>query len=187
MLQPGRRQKPIRIPRTAARGIDLTWSSPVNAILNVLHQRTGATSEYCLGAPVVVGVDVDDSGFGVPVVAGVDVDYSGFGALVVAGVDVDHLGTLLDPYQAITDEINELKKEVAQLKSAIEPEPPQIREISDAKAKSEVRAFFNEHDGEVIYPDDVAEVLNIDLMQAVRVCDALAKEGKIAQTTRGSS
>lgn len=157
MLQPVRRQKPIRIPGTAAGEIDLTWSSPVNAIFNVLRQHTASTSIYRSNYPVV------------------------------AGVGVDHLGMLLKSHQAITNEINELKKEIAQLKNAIEPEPAKIRAISDAKAKSEVRAFFKEHDGEVIYPDDVAEVLNIDLMQAVRVCDALAKEGKIAQTTRGSS
>lgn len=157
MLQPVRRQKPNRRPGTVAGEIGLTWQPPVNAILNVLHQRTGSTSMYRVGAPVVTGVDVD------------------------------HLGMLFRAHQAITAEMNELKREIAQLKNAIEPEPLQIREISDAKAKSEVRAFFNEHDGELIYPDDVAEVLNIDLMQAVRVCDALAKEGKIEQTTRGSS
>ena len=172
MLQPGRRQKPIRIPRTAAREIDLTWSPPVNAILSVLRQHTESTSLYSLGTPVV---------------ARIGVDHLRFGGSVVAGVNVDYPGTLLDAYQARTDEINELKNEVAQLKKAIEPEPLQIREISDAKAKSEVRAFFKEHDGEEIYPDDVAEVLNIDLMQAVRVCDALAKEGKIAPENRGSS
>lgn len=150
-------QSPIGTHGTAPGEIRISWPTPVNPFLTLLTQRIESTSFYLLQDQVV------------------------------AGVDVDHLGMLFEAHQALADEINELKKEIAQLKIAIEPEPPQIREISDAKAKSEVRAFFNEHDGEVIYPDDVAEVLNIDLMQAVRVCDALAKEGKIARTTRGSS
>ena len=152
-------QSPIGTHGTASGEIRISGPTPVNPILTLLLQRTESTSPYRLHDQVVAGV----------------------------GVGVGDVGALLKAYQAITDEINELKTEIAQLKNAIEPEPPQIREISDAKAKSEVRAFFKEHDGEVIYPDDVAEALNIDLMQAVRVCEALTKEGKIAPENRGSS
>ena len=156
-------QSPIGTHGTAPGEIRISGPTPVNPILTLLLQRTESTSLYRLHDQVVAGVGVG------------------------VGVGVGDVGTLLKAYQAITDEINELKTEIALLKNAIEPEPPKIRAISDAKAKSEVRAFFKEHDGEVIYPDDVAEVLNIDLMQAVRVCDALAKEGKIAPENRGSS
>lgn len=58
---------------------------------------------------------------------------------------------------------------------------PAPREIGDEEAKDEIKAYFAARDGAAIYPDEVAEALGIDLLRAVRLCEALVAEGRLGR------
>lgn len=58
--------------------------------------------------------------------------------------------------------------------------PP--RKLSKAQAKNEIRAYFAQHDGQVVYPSDIAEKLNLDYDSVLAAINELEKEGKIAKT-----
>ena len=60
----------------------------------------------------------------------------------------------------------------------------EARELSDGEAKAEIKAFFDENHGEVLYPDEVADALRIEVDQAIRLCDDLSRDGEIAQAAR---
>jgi hypothetical protein len=61
-------------------------------------------------------------------------------------------------------------------------ESPEPREISDAEAKAEIKNIFDSHNGEVLYPSDVAHQLNLDYDTVVRLLDELEAEGRIKST-----
>lgn len=55
----------------------------------------------------------------------------------------------------------------------------EIRDIPRDQAKEEVRAFFESHHGETIYPSDVMEALSLDYDLVYEICEELEKEGNI--------
>ena len=77
------------------------------------------------------------------------------------------------------ERIDALEHRVAELGSMLGLDQTETRDITKALAKREIRAYFREHDGKEIYPDEIAEALNLDLMQVITVCDELEKDGKI--------
>ena len=76
-----------------------------------------------------------------------------------------------------------LEAKVAELEAAVGLPTSEPRKIKKAQAKKEIQAYFDEHDDAVIYPDDVAEALNIDLRLAIDLCRELATEGYIGEST----
>lgn len=86
---------------------------------------------------------------------------------------------------ALVAEIARLQRAVAELSQVVlvnsRPNAVSVRQLSDDTAKREIKDLFERRHGEILYPDEVAEELNIDVMQAVRVCEALDREGKIGK------
>lgn len=60
-------------------------------------------------------------------------------------------------------------------------DPPAPRLAADDGLKARVKAYFEEHDGETLYPDDVAEALDLDLLTAIEICESLVREGRLAR------
>lgn len=55
----------------------------------------------------------------------------------------------------------------------------EIRDIPREQAKAEIKAYFESHHGESIYPSDIMENLRLDYDLIGELCDELEKEGKI--------
>ena len=77
--------------------------------------------------------------------------------------------------------IEALETQVADLRSTIESTYPDPREIPKAQEKKEILEYFESHDGETIYPSDLAEELRIDYDVVCSVIDALAADGEITE------
>ena len=58
----------------------------------------------------------------------------------------------------------------------------EVREISAAKAKREIKSYFDRRDDKNIYPDEVVEALQLDLLLVVKLCEKLTNEGQLART-----
>ncbi len=78
--------------------------------------------------------------------------------------------------------IESLEREVAELREAVGLDRPAPRKASKTQVKKEIRAHFAQHDGQVIYPSDIAEDLNLDYDSVLAAINELEKEGKIAKT-----
>lgn len=59
--------------------------------------------------------------------------------------------------------------------------PVQLRDLSDENAKLEIKSFFEKHHGKTLFPDEVADALDLDVLQVIRLCRELAGEGEIAE------
>ena len=59
-------------------------------------------------------------------------------------------------------------------------EPDIDDEYDEEKVKAVVKAYFNEHDGDVIDYIDLVEALGLPLVDIVEACHALESEGRIA-------
>lgn len=87
-----------------------------------------------------------------------------------------------------TEKINELQsnlesvsERVNQLEAALGMTVIDIRDVTDRVAKREIKAFYEAHHGDVIYPDDVANELSLDVLQTIQICRELAEEGEIGE------
>lgn len=78
------------------------------------------------------------------------------------------------------ERIGALERKVAELEAATGLDQPAPRKISRAQAKKEIKAHFRDNHGKTIYGDEIAEALNLDLMQVIEICEDLEREGKIA-------
>lgn len=77
--------------------------------------------------------------------------------------------------------IESLEREVAELREAVGLDRPAPRKASKTQVKKEIRAHFAQHDGQVIYPSDIAEDLNLDYDSVLAVINELEKEGKVSK------
>ena len=66
-------------------------------------------------------------------------------------------------------------------------ETVELRELTDHRAREEIRAYFEKHHGEILFADEVAEALSIDVEQSIRLCEVLRREGKIAEAARAQT
>jgi hypothetical protein len=100
---------------------------------------------------------------------------------------------------AIEPSIRMLANEVAQLRTAIDALSERIAEmnlsahsrrsakdipergISDAVAKEEIKAYFEQRHGETVYPSDVAEDLDLDYDRTIRLIGELESDGRVAR------
>lgn len=79
------------------------------------------------------------------------------------------------------DRIAALEGEVAELRTAVGLEEPEIRSISPVQGKKEIKAYFEKHDGETVFPSDVAEALALDYDLVVELVNELETKGQIGK------
>ncbi len=77
--------------------------------------------------------------------------------------------------------IESLEREVAELRKAVGLDRPAPRKISRTQAKKEIGAYFAQRDGQVVYPSDVAEDLNLDYDLVLTEINELEKESKVSK------
>ncbi len=77
--------------------------------------------------------------------------------------------------------IESLEREVAELREAVGLDRPAPRKASKTQVKKEIRAHFAQHDGQVIYPSDIAENLNLDYDSVLIAINELEKENKVSK------
>lgn len=93
--------------------------------------------------------------------------------------DSEMLRIALDRNREHLRRIEALEVQFAKMRAALGWDQPEPRDVPNAQAKREIRAYFRENDGKEIYPDEIAEALNLDLMQVISLCDGLEDAGKI--------
>jgi regulator of replication initiation timing len=96
------------------------------------------------------------------------------------------LGVLINALRA---ENEALKMENQQLKDKVGQNPLETqivktRVISRKRAKEEISRFFVEHHGEVIYPSDIAEELNLSYFVVEEIIEDLENEGEIRRASK---
>lgn len=100
-------------------------------------------------------------------------------------IDWVFVQSLLSEAQSIDRQrIEELERSVVELRAAVAALSPFVEphpHLPKADAKAKIKALFQQRHGEVLFPDDVAEALSMDLGQAIELCEELAAEGQIAE------
>lgn len=83
------------------------------------------------------------------------------------------------------ERIAELERQVAALRSRLDADEAadlhSLRRLSSAAAKKEIKALFERHHGETLYPSDIAVELRLDYDFVVKVLEAMVGEGQIGQ------
>lgn len=96
-------------------------------------------------------------------------------------VDIDVVNLLLRQNQDDRNRITTLEREVAELRNAVGLASPEVREISRAQAIKEIKSYFEQHDGETLFPSDLSEALDLDYDLVVELIDKLETKGQIAK------
>ena len=60
----------------------------------------------------------------------------------------------------------------------------ELRDISRDQAKSEITKFFTDHYGDVIYPSDIAEALNLSYILVEEIIEELEDASQIRRTSK---
>ena len=81
------------------------------------------------------------------------------------------------------ERIESLERKVAELEAATGLDRPMSRKVSDQRAKKEIVAYFSKHRGGSFDPDEIAQALNLDLSQTVKLCRKLVSEGEIVEAS----
>ena len=55
--------------------------------------------------------------------------------------------------------------------------------MADSDMKTKIHDYFKSHHGEVLYPSDVAEALDLDYEQVKKAIEALERDGAIGKTS----
>jgi len=79
-----------------------------------------------------------------------------------------------------------LKDKVDGLERKIELSPVsirivEVRETTVGEAKEKILEYYKKHEGESIYPDDVADELGLDLKIVMQAVEELINEGKLEE------
>jgi hypothetical protein len=83
----------------------------------------------------------------------------------------------------LANAINRLENTLSSLEKRIEAlplMPRPVRTLSEEDAKKEIKSFFEANHGEILYPSDVSDALNLDYEFVERIVWELENEGKIA-------
>ncbi|MHC1599323.1 MAG: hypothetical protein ACXQS5_00655 [Candidatus Methanospirareceae archaeon] len=86
----------------------------------------------------------------------------------------------------LSSEISELKaafEELSRLKEflPLNIRVVEVRETTIEEAKKEILEYYEKHKDEVIYPDDIADELGLDLKITVKAVEELTEEGKLEE------
>ena len=88
---------------------------------------------------------------------------------------------LLEELRAMHETLRDLKADIAAMaKSAVVAVENTPDGRTDDEAKAAIKAYFQSHHGQNIYPDDVADALDMDILRVIALCEALVAEGKLA-------
>ena len=107
--------------------------------------------------------------------------------------DEDHINLFLGEYRNLKQDNQALKMENQRLHQELQvvhtnqanaESVPEVRDVSRSKAKKEVAKFFVDYDGEVIYPSDVGEALNLSYLLVNEIIGELESEGKIRRASK---
>lgn len=84
----------------------------------------------------------------------------------------------------LSSQISELKvafEEVSRIKEflPLNIRVVEVRETTVEEAKREILEYCNKHKGAILYPDDVADELGLDLKTTVEATEELMKSGEI--------
>jgi hypothetical protein len=94
----------------------------------------------------------------------------------------DKLDSLRSQLDEVLRELDGTKARVAALEEEWRaPDELELRDLRDDEAKREIKAYFEEHHGETLYPDEVAKALRLDVLQVIHLCQELAREQQIAE------
>ncbi len=115
-------------------------------------------------------------GWSSPIGSGSAVVVHDFAIETPVGVLNRNIGELTDAIRALITRIAALEERLDSVSST----PIETRRIPDDEAKQEIKSLFEERHGEVLFPSDVAEELNLEYDLVVRLLTALQREGKIA-------
>ncbi len=58
----------------------------------------------------------------------------------------------------------------------------EVKETTEEEAKEKIQNYYDEHEGESIYPDIAADTLGLDLKITMQVVEELIKAGKMEET-----
>lgn len=83
--------------------------------------------------------------------------------------------------EELEEKNKDLECKIFKLEQALTGNVIEIRAITNDSAMQEISAYFKKHDGEAIYPSDIAEELRLDYDQVKQAIAKLEKEGKIAR------
>lgn len=79
------------------------------------------------------------------------------------------------------ERIGALEREVAELREVVGLDRSEPRKLSKAQAKKEIRSYFAQHDGQIVYPSDIGEDLNLDYDLVLVAINELEKENKVSK------
>ena len=92
-----------------------------------------------------------------------------------SGTSVEHLELV-----ALRARVTALEAEVTNLRAPIN-NPPEPRVVSPSRARKEVKQYFEEHHGAVLYAPDVALALNLDLGLIEEAIEQLLEDGQVTK------
>jgi len=95
--------------------------------------------------------------------------------------DARKVQLLLERTRSDRARIATLEREVGELRAILGLGRPSPLRPSKAQAKVMIRRLFARRDADTLYPDDVADALNLDISLSIEVCRELADEGAIAE------
>ncbi len=56
-----------------------------------------------------------------------------------------------------------------------------VRTLSDHQARAEIQEYFLRHQGETLYPAQIADALNLPVLKVAELCETLALRGQISR------
>lgn len=95
------------------------------------------------------------------------------------------IGNMTTAMRQLTTRVESLEKMLVPVVETLAEYVQLPRDVSDDVARAEIKSFFEARHGETLSPDEIADVLDLDLDQAVRICRQLAKEGEIGESGKG--
>lgn len=95
---------------------------------------------------------------------------------------VDHLISLAYELSELRNENKEIRKEYNEIKQKLnvltqQPERIVVFEKPDEEIRELIIQYYKEHEGEEIYPSDVAYAYNLEARKVFEICENLRKRG----------
>lgn len=95
----------------------------------------------------------------------------------------DVISQLLSQIIDDRNRIAALENEMSELRTAVGLSES-LRKITKIQAKNEIRKYFETHDGEIVYPSDISEILQLEYGIVTDLIKELEAEGKIAKSDK---
>jgi DNA-binding MarR family transcriptional regulator len=93
--------------------------------------------------------------------------------------DLTQVEMLLMEYQQLKKENLHLRRQIEESHACQDAKTNVLREIPVKQAKKEIRKYFNDHHGSVLYPSDIADALNLSYLLVDDLIRELEDEGEI--------